>query len=137
MSLKVSIGGGGWTARSSSFFKHACMVYSKVSKKLKRYKRQRKNGRNIVDNIDNYSGFAPAGHNGANTATSRNVFQGKRYVCYISSGKQSTQKSMLVLEIKLKKRRGANGSARCFEHSINHHSSYLTSNTSFGQTANI
>lgn len=137
MSFKVGIGGGGWTARSSSFFKHACMVYSKVSKKLKRYKRQRKNGRNIVYNSDNYSGFAPAAHHEANTATSRNVLQGKRYVCYISSAKPSTQKSMQALEIKLKKRRGAKGSAWCFEHSINHHSSYLTSNTSFGQTANI
>lgn len=74
VSLKVRIGGGGWTAGSSNFFKHACMVYSKVSKKLKRYKRRRKNGKNIVDNIDNYSGFAPAGHHEANTAISRNVF---------------------------------------------------------------
>ena len=99
MSLKVGIGGGGWTARSSSFFKQACMVYSKVSKKLKRYKRQREKGRNIVYNFDNYSGFAPAGHHEPNTATSRNVFQGKRYVCYISSGKPSSQRSMLALEI--------------------------------------
>ena len=88
-------------------------------------------------NSDNYSGFAPAAHHEANTATSRNVLQGKRYVCYISSAKPITQKSMQALEIKLKKRRGAKGSAWCFEHSINHHSSYLTSNTSFGQTANI